>query len=105
MIRRPGDLILHDPSAVEPEGFDWTVYLAELGVGVTISTSTWVVSTIVGDASPMTLSSPAIVPGNLKTQVTLNAGTVGSKYTLTNHITTSTAVQDERSFQVLVVQR
>jgi hypothetical protein len=63
------------------------------------------VTTIAGDASPLALSDPTIVAGSLKTQVTLTAGSVGSKYTVTNHITTSTGVQDERSFRVLVVQR
>lgn len=105
MMRRPGDLIQHDPSAIEPEGFDWTEYLEELGDTVTVSSSTWTVSTIVDDTSPLTLTSPSIVNGNLKTQVTLSLGTVGSRYTVTNHITTSTAVQDDRSFKVLVVQR
>jgi hypothetical protein len=104
-MRAPGDLILHDPSAIEPEGFDWTAYLLELDAAATVSASTWTVSTVAGDASPMTLSGPAIVAGSLKTQVTLNAGTVGYRYTVTNHITTSTGVQDDRSFKVLVVQR
>jgi len=105
MSRRPGDLIQKDPSSIEPQGFDWTTYLAELGALVIISASTWTVSTIVGDAAPMTLSGDAIVTGSLKTQVTLTAGSVGYKYTVTNHITTSSGVQDERSFKVLVVQR
>jgi len=104
-MRRPGDLIQKDPASIEPQGFDWTTYLLELGVGVIVSTSTWAITTIVGDASPMTLSGAAILVGSLKTQVTLTAGSVGSKYTVTNHITTSTGVVDERSFKVLVVQR
>jgi hypothetical protein len=102
---KPGDLLTHDPSAIEPAGVDWTDWLAELGALVTITTSTYAVSTITGDAAPMTLSGATIVAGNLKTQVTLTAGSVGSTYTVTNHITTSTGVQDERSFFVLVTQR
>ena len=105
MSRRLDVLIEKDPSSIEPQGLDWTDYLAELGSGVTISTSTWSVSTITGDAAPLTLSAPTIVTGDLKTQVTLTAGTLGFKYTLTNRIVTSSSVQDERSFRVLVVQR
>ncbi len=59
----------------------------------------------VGDASPITLSGAAITGAGLFTQVTLSGGTVGRRYTLTNHITTSSAVVDDRSFQVLVAQR
>ena len=105
MSRSPGDLILKDPASTEPQGFDWTLWLAELGAGVTISTSTWAVSTIVGDAAPLTVDDETIVAGSLKTQVTLEAGSVGRRYTVTNHVTTSTSVEDERSFRVLVVQR
>ncbi len=104
-MRRPGDLIEKDPDSVEPQGFDWTAYLAELGTGVTVQSSTWSVSTIVGDAAPLTLSNASIVPGGLRTQVTLAAGSAGRKYTLTNHITTSSGPVDDRSFKVLVVQR
>ena len=113
MIRRPGDLIQKDPSSIEPQGFDWTDWLLELASTVTISTSTWSVSTIAGDAAPVTLSGDAIVTGPAEsgsrassaTQVTLTAGTAGYRYTVTNRIITSTNVQDERSFRVLGVQR
>jgi hypothetical protein len=105
MSRRPGDLLVHDPNAIEPQGFDWTDWLAELGASVVISDSDWTVSTIVGDAAPLTLSGATIVTGDRLTHITLTAGTPGLRYTVTNHITTSTGVEDDRSFKVLVVQR
>ena len=100
MSRRPGATINKDPSSVEPQGFDWTDYLAELGAGVTISTSTWAVT-----PTGLTVAAGSIVTGSLKTQTTLSSGTVGVLYTVTNQIITSTSVTDERSFFVRVAQR
>lgn len=103
MTRRPGDVILKDPQSVEPQGFDWTAYLEELNSGSpaeTIETSTWTVS-----ASSLTLSNASIVTGGLKTQVMLTGGRVGQRYTVTNHIVTSSGVHDDRSFVVDVQQR
>ena len=104
MSRKPGDLIIKDPSADEPQGFDWTDYLAELGASITIQTSTWTLS---GPDAVLTKHDPAILTGSLKTQIYLAAGTTGSRYTLTNRIvtTSSPAVTDERSFDVLVQDR
>lgn len=95
-------LVLKDPNSVEPRGIDWTDYLAELGSGVTVSTSTYAVS---GPDDTLTLSSASIVTGNLKTQVKLSGGTVGRKYTVTNHIVASDGTEDDRSFFVQVAQR
>lgn len=97
-------LVIKDPSAVIPKGFNWTGYLARLGSGVIIVTSTW---TVTGGDSPtplLTLSSDEIVTGGLKTKVVLTAGTVGKRYTVTNRIITNSSpvVQDERSYKVLV---
>ncbi len=102
MSRRPGSLVVKDPQSVEPMGFDWTDWLAELSPTETITLSTFAVA---GADAILTLTSPSIVTGSLKTQVKLNAGTVGLKYTVTNHITTSGGSQDDRSFVVLVEQR
>ncbi len=98
MSLTPGALIVKDPQSIEPMGMDWTAWLAELGDAVTISTSTWAVS----PTGSLTLSSPSIVTGSLKTQVKLSAGTLGLHYTVTNHIVTSDGSADDRSFFVLV---
>lgn len=102
MSRVPGDLIIKDPSSIEPQGFDWTDYLAEFATTELIVTSTWTVS---GPDAVLTTSSPSIVTGSLKTQVLLSAGTVGRKYTVTNQIVTTSSYTDDRSFVVLVQQR
>jgi hypothetical protein len=103
-MRKPGDLIRKDPAADEPQGFDWTAWLAELGIGTEIVISTWTVS---GADALMTVHDASIVSGGLKTQAYLAAGTNGVKYTVTNRITTNSAppVIDERSFVVLVQNR
>lgn len=100
-MRAPGMLITKDPQSVEPQGMDWTSYLAELGVGVEISSSVW---SVAGPDAVLTTSNPTVLVGNQKTQVFLNAGTVGKKYTVTNRITTNTSpvVIDDRSFYVLI---
>lgn len=104
MSRKPGDLIVKDPSSDEPQGFDWTAWLAELGASVTIQTSTW---TVTGSDSVLTTHDPSVLSGNLKTQVYLAAGTLGVRYTVTNRVVTnsSPAVTDERSFEVLIQDR
>jgi hypothetical protein len=104
MSRKPGDLIRKDPSSDEPQGFDWTAWLLELGAGVTITTSTWTIS---GSDAVLTKHDETIVAGNLKTQLYLVAGTVGVRYTITNRVVTNSLpeVTDRRSFDVLVQNR
>jgi len=104
MTWKPGELITKDPNSVEPQGFDWTLYLAELGDSITISSSSWSVS---GPDSVLTLSNDSIVTGSLKTSVVLTAGTEGKKYIVTNRIVTngSPTVTDDRSFTVLIQQK
>ncbi len=116
--------IWKDPSSIEPQGWDYTTWLAtKCGPNVYISNSLWSVS--VGtwdpalgaapgtDPSPLTLSGDEISEDGRKTQVNLSGGyapagrpgTKGYRYWVTNHFTTSNGVQDERSFEVLMVQR
>lgn len=104
MSRKPGDLITKDPNADEPQGFDWTAWLLELGVTAAIVTSTW---TITGPDAVLTTHDPSILAGSLKTQAYFAAGTVGVHYTITNKIVTNTVppVTDERSFFYLVQAR
>jgi hypothetical protein len=101
MSRLPGSTIVKDPQSVEPQGFDWTAYLAELGVGVIIDTSIW---SVTGPDAVLTLSGDTVLVGGLKAKVYLTGGTPGQMYTVTNRIATNTvpAVQDDRSFDVLV---
>lgn len=95
-----GDLITLDPDAVnDPRGFDWTNWLAEIDPAEIISNSSWSVS---GPDAAVTLSGSSIVTGQKQTQVRLSGGTAGRKYRLTNHITTSSGVEEDQSSPVLV---
>lgn len=102
-MRKPGELISKDPSSDEPQGFDWTAWLAELGAGVVANSSTWFIT---GPDAVLTQHNASIVAGQ-KTQVYLAAGTPGKTYTVVNRITTNSSptVTDERSFKVLVTDR
>ncbi len=102
MSRVAGSLITKDPQSVEPQIMNWTAWLAELSLGETITLSTW---TITGNDAVLTYSAATIVTGSLKTQLKLSAGTLGLRYTVTNHVTTSSGYQDDRSFVVLMEQR
>jgi hypothetical protein len=103
-MRVPGSLILKDPSSDEPQGFDWTLWLAELGVGVLIQTSTY---TITGPDAVLTKHNDTIVSGALKTISYFAAGTPGKTYVITNRVVTNSSptVTDERSFKYLVTDR
>jgi len=83
-----------DPDANLDYSVDWSQWLQS---GETITASTWVVTTGItkGTTSNTTTS----------TTVWLSGGTDGTKYTATNHITTSLARQDDRSITIRVQQR
>jgi hypothetical protein len=98
-----GSLVIADPQAANwPKGIDWTAYLAYIDAAETIVTSTWTVS---GADDDLTVDVDSIVVGALKTQLRLSGGTVGLRYVVTNHITTSSGVEDDRSFTVLIQER
>ena len=99
---RAGDLVLKDPASTEPYGFDWEDWLADLGEDVTVSESTWSVSP---DDSTLTLSDADVMVGDLQTQIRVSDGTLGHRYTITNHIVTSDGDVDERSFKLLIQDR
>jgi hypothetical protein len=86
----------HDPSAVLDYAIDWTAWLAE---GETIYASTWTIPTGITQTTP----APSIAAG--VTTVWISGGTVGTIYTVTNHITTSQGRQDDRSFELSVSNR
>jgi len=107
MSRSPDDLIVKDPDADEPQGFDWTLYLAELGAAVEIASSSWLIT---GPDSALTFHGASTIdvgPLTVKTQAYLAGGTMNGRYRVTNRIVTnsSPAVTDDRSFWVLVQDR
>jgi hypothetical protein len=100
-IRQPGCLYEKDVDSTEPYGFDWTAWLVEIGSSELIMTSAW----LLNPNTDLVLSSPSIVTGSQKTQVTFAGGTAGVQYEVTNRITTSSGFTDDRSFYILGVER
>lgn len=95
-----GSLVRKDPQSTQwPRGIDWTDYLARIDDAETIAVSAW---TITGADAALTKDADSIVTGAKKTQVKLSGGTLGLKYDVTNAITTSSGVHDERSFKVFM---
>ena len=95
-----GAYIDKDPSAILSYTLDWSEWLP---VGTTISTSTWTISTISGDAAPVT--SVTTTNSGTTTIIKLSGGTVGKVYTITNTITTSGSLTDRRNFRIKVKNR
>lgn len=79
-----------DPDAVKDYAIDWSAILA---TGETILTSTWTVNSVdlEKESSPASLISGAICT------VWLSGGVAGATYRITNHITTSRGMEDERT--------
>jgi hypothetical protein len=84
---------IKDPDATLDYYVDWTAWLA----GDTIVASTWCVM-----PSSLVVDSDAIIVGLQKTVVWLSGGVDGTTYTATNHITTATGREDDRSITIAV---
>lgn len=94
------DFDVKDPNAASwPKGIDWTTYLARIDAGETIASSSWAIT---GKDTALTFVDDSIVVGNKQTQLRLNGGTRGRKYTITNSIVTSSGVAEDGSFQILI---
>jgi hypothetical protein len=85
---------IKDPSATLDYKIDWTQWLV---VGDTISTSTWSV--------PTGITKDTDTTNTTYTTIWLSGGTDGTKYTITNHVTTNTGRVDERSITIEVKNR
>lgn len=87
---------LADPSSVLDYTINWAAWLA---ASETISASTWTVATGITQTTP--------APSNTTTTTTiwLTAGTAGTTYLITNHITTNQGRQEDRSFSVAIADK
>lgn len=97
-----GQYIPKDPDAELTYTVDWTDWLND---GDTLAQVSWTVSTVAGDASPMTIGVSGILPGTQKAYVELLAGTDGEVYEVKNTVTTSDGAVDVRRFKVKVEAR
>lgn len=96
---RDGIFIEKSDSGVLAYTLDWTDWLST----DTVATSSWTVSTISGDSTPLAIDSNSKT--TVTSQVVLSAGTVGNIYTVTNTITTAGGYTEERHFRVVVKNR
>jgi hypothetical protein len=95
-----GSFIDKDPGAKLNYTIDWTDWMPTSG---TITTSTWALQTITGDAAPLVNHATSI--DTYKTSVTISGGTAGKIYKVTNTITLGTGLIDKRYFRLNVKAR
>lgn len=82
-----------DKDATLDYGVDWTEWLD----GDEIASSTWDVPT------GLTAGADSFEDG--VTKIWLSGGTVGTRYSVTNEITTTAGRTDQRTIKILVVER
>lgn len=89
------ELLLKDPAAVLDYAIEWAEWLPP---GDTLTGSTWTAETGIDITDDTQFSQTRAV-------VWLSGGTAGTKYRVTNHVTTSGGRQDERTLLIQVVER
>lgn len=87
---------LKDPSAVLDYKFDWSDWL-EASETITAATVT--------AAAGLTVDSSSITDSSTSVTAWLSAGTVGTRYSVVCHITTSADREDDRTIAIRVVER
>lgn len=95
-----GIYIDKDPSAILDYTLDWSEYTQGSD---SVSTATWAISVISGDAAPLVAGASSINAD--KTTVVINGGTAGNIYTVTCTITTAESLTDRRAFRIVVKNR
>jgi hypothetical protein len=94
---RDGAYIVKDPQSILDYSVDWSDWLVGADA---IDTSVWTVSTFTGDTAPLEEESASDASGIAT--VILSGGTAGKIYTVTNNITTTSGLVDERYFRIVV---
>ena len=85
---------LHDPDALLDYSVDWSRWLVS---GDTIASVSWTVpSGITNDHTSNTTS---------RATIWLTGGTPGKSYQITCHVVTAAGREDDRTFQITVVER
>lgn len=96
-----GAYIDKDPGARLIYSMDWSEWLP---TGDTLSTATYVISTITGDAAPIVKHQEGVEGGTVSF-VELSGGTAKEIYTVTATITTTDGNTDKRRFRLKVNDR
>lgn len=88
-------ICLKDPSAYLDYGVDWSDWLAQYND--TLAESTW--------SAPEALTLDNDIHTDTATLVWVSGGVVGERYRLTNRITTTAGRVEERSIEIVMVDR
>lgn len=88
-------IVVHDPNAKKPYGFDWVNWLDE---GDSLESQQWSIS-----PSGPTLSSPTL--SGTQAYVWVDGGVAGVNYRLIDDIVTANGIEDRRSISVICVDR
>ena len=99
---RSGAWIEHDPDSRLDYSLNWSEWLSG---GDTLSTSSWTVSTITGDAAPLVIHSQNTNTVTGISTAVISGGTAGNIYTVKNRVTTGSGLIDERTFRLIVKNR
>lgn len=99
---RTGSYIDKDPDAYLDYSIDWSDWMP---AGDSLASSSWTIETIAGDSNAMTTDQNTFSGGTNIATVWLDGGSAGENYTITNTITTTNGLTDERFFRVFVKQR
>lgn len=95
-----GIYIEKDSEASLTYTLDWTDWLVN---GETVSSSTYDVETLAGDADPLTKSAQSST--DYTTTIKVTGGTQGKLYKIYNSVTTSGGLTDRRYFRIKVTAR
>lgn len=95
-----GIYIPKDTDAILTYSLDWTDWLQN---GETISSNSFTVETITGDADPLTRVSQSNT--SYKTTAKISGGTAGKIYKVYNTITTTGGLTERRYFRIKVETR
>ena len=91
-----------DPQATLDYTIDWDLWVS---TGDTIASSQWAIETITGDANPLVMTTDSFDNINNTTTVWIADGSISNQYRITNTITTTNGLTDERYFRIFVKDR
>lgn len=92
--------VVKDPDATLDYGFNFENWLND---GDTISASSWAAYIVDGEGTVLTVVSDSFTDTTTKT--TVEAGDLGQRYMLTNSIETAEGLKDDRSINIVILER
>ena len=99
---RIGSYIEKDPQATLDYTLDWSNWLSNSD---NIASSTWTIQTYSGDSDPVIKTSQSFDATDSTTTIWLSGGTTSKDYKITNTITTTNNLTDERYFRIFLKDR